>query len=312
MRRAIEIGILGAVCWAGQIRADEPARRSVAYLSVEVPRWSRESHCFSCHNNGDAARALFLAKSVDRALLAETTRWLSRPDAWDGQGAEGPSNDKRLARLQFALALATAIETGAITDRSVLRKASDRVAADFSPKGSWTSEDGGTVGSPVTYGSRLATAMAIRVFRIDGVDRHEKHLDAAERWLRPRTIENVVEASAVLMIEPKGNGAATVEGRRAMTFLLEAQSKGGGWGPYPRSPVEAFDTALALIGLAGLRGDTRVDAAIDRGRSALVAMQSRDGSFPASTRPPGGESYAQGISTTGWATIALLQTSGQR
>jgi hypothetical protein len=312
MRRTIAIGILAALCWTGRIRADEPVRRSVAYLSVEVPRWSRENHCFSCHNNGDAARALFLAKSVDRALLTETSRWLTRPDAWDGQGADGPSKDKRLARLQFALALATAIETGAITDRSGLHQAADRVAADLSPEGFWTSDDGGTVGSPVTYGSRLATAMAIRIFRIDGVDRHPKHLDAAERWLRSRTIENVVEASAVLMIEPKGHGASTVEGRKAMSVLLVAQSKGGGWGPYPRSPVEAFDTALALIALAGLRGDNRIDSAIDRGRSALVAMQSHDGSFLASTRPPGGESYAQGISTTGWATIALLQTLVER
>src|SRR5262249_25750881 len=32
--------------------------RAVAYLVREVPLWSQENHCFSCHNNGDGARAL--------------------------------------------------------------------------------------------------------------------------------------------------------------------------------------------------------------------------------------------------------------
>ena len=36
--------------------------RAVAFLSREVPRWKRENDCYSCHNNGDAARALIVAK----------------------------------------------------------------------------------------------------------------------------------------------------------------------------------------------------------------------------------------------------------
>ena len=35
--------------------------RALAYLIREVPAWSREHKCFSCHNNGDAARALYTA-----------------------------------------------------------------------------------------------------------------------------------------------------------------------------------------------------------------------------------------------------------
>ncbi len=38
-----------------------PEAKAVAFLTAEVPRWSRENHCYSCHNNGDAARALFQA-----------------------------------------------------------------------------------------------------------------------------------------------------------------------------------------------------------------------------------------------------------
>ena len=41
--------------------------RALAYLASEVPRWSRENKCYSCHNDGDAARA------------ARATRHRSRP-----------------------------------------------------------------------------------------------------------------------------------------------------------------------------------------------------------------------------------------
>ena len=52
-------------CWAHRRRPAEPPAiaeaKAVAFLSAEVPRWSRENHCYSCHNNGDAARALYEA-----------------------------------------------------------------------------------------------------------------------------------------------------------------------------------------------------------------------------------------------------------
>ncbi|MGH9657312.1 MAG: hypothetical protein ACRD96_02150, partial [Bryobacteraceae bacterium] len=67
--------------------AQSPEQRAIDYLSREVPRWSRENGCFSCHNNGDAARALYLARRksyrVPDAALADTTAWLARPSQWD-------------------------------------------------------------------------------------------------------------------------------------------------------------------------------------------------------------------------------------
>jgi hypothetical protein len=47
---------------------------------------------------------------------------------------------------------------------------------------------------------------------------------------------------------------------------------------------------------------------ITRGRAFLLAEQQDDGSWVETTRPPGNVSYAQRISTTGWATLALLAT----
>jgi len=49
-----------------------------------------------------------------------------------------------------------------------------------------------------------------------------------------------------------------------------------------------------------------------RGRAYLVSIQNEDGSWTETTRPPGGESYAQRISTTGWAALALLATAKEK
>ena len=46
--------------------AATPEERALAYLAREVPAWSRENHCFSCHNNWDGARARHQA-GPDRA-----------------------------------------------------------------------------------------------------------------------------------------------------------------------------------------------------------------------------------------------------
>jgi hypothetical protein len=101
--------------------------------------------------------------------------------------------------------------------------------------------------------------------------------------------------------------------------LVRAGRRDGGWGPYANSPPEAFDTALVLLGLARVkaalgagpdRKDLEAEIAewIRGGREHLRATQEPDGGWPATTRPPGADSYAQRISTTAWAALALLAT----
>ena len=81
------------------ICAQTPEQRAIDYLTVEVPRWSRENGCFSCHNNGDAARALFAARDrgmkVPREALADTLGWLSRPAAWQENKGNPAFSDKK-------------------------------------------------------------------------------------------------------------------------------------------------------------------------------------------------------------------------
>jgi hypothetical protein len=96
--------------------------------------------------------------------------------------------------------------------------------------------------------------------------------------------------------------------------MARGQSIDGGWGPYAQSPPEPFDTAVVVLALVRFgqtsyaREAPGLDARIERGRAFLVASQNPDGSWTETTRPAGAVSYAQRLSTTGWATLALLAT----
>lgn len=78
--------------------------------------------------------------------------------------------------------------------------------------------------------------------------------------------------------------------------------------PYADSPPESFDTAVVLLALVSFRQEPGIENLIRRGCAFLIAQQNTDGSWPATTSPPGGDSYAQMMSTTGWATLAVLAT----
>lgn len=50
--------------------------KAIGVLQREVPKWSRENGCFSCHNNGDAARALFAAVGPTSPRTEGVCPWL--------------------------------------------------------------------------------------------------------------------------------------------------------------------------------------------------------------------------------------------
>jgi hypothetical protein len=114
--------------------------RAVAYLAREVPAWRRDHPCYSCHNNGDAARALVAAlerKHAVRGALEDTLTWLGEPRRWESNGGgEGGGDDKRLARIQFAHAT-TAAAAALLVSKDALAVAAALVAADQQRDGSW-------------------------------------------------------------------------------------------------------------------------------------------------------------------------------
>ena len=321
VRWLVPILALVAVIAAELPEASIPERKALDYLAREVPLWSKVHGCYSCHNNGDAARALFEAMKRPRLLNADvlesavvdTTKWLSSPELWDHNGGEGPFSDKILARVQFASALASATKSGLVKTRLPLDRAAERLARDQSPDGSWPiDDDGNATGSPAAYGTPLATLSSRDTLRYADPVRYRVHVEKAERLLCSRKIENVMDASIALLASHAGKDAeANAIHERALKILRPGQSTEGGWGPFINAPPEPFDTSLAILALSRLNPDKYGDvrARIKRGRAFLIATQLADGSWRETTRPAGAESYAQRLSTTGWATLALLRTS---
>jgi hypothetical protein len=270
---------------------------AVDYLAREVPRWSKENGCFSCHNNGDGARALYVAQQaryrVPKSALADTTQWLLAPANWDHNRVSPAFGDKKLARIQFAAALAQAYDAGIVRDRAALIAAAKSLLPYQEPDGSWQIDAGSAVGSPVTYGTALSTYMARRTLEMAGFTEPAAR---AKRWLLGSKPYSVLDAAAVLLALPAR--------RDCLDLILGAQSSEGGWGPHPMAAAEPFDTAVVMLALRELNKPE----SIARGRAYLIASQQPDGGWPETTRPPGGQSYAQHISTSAWATLALVLT----
>jgi hypothetical protein len=298
----------------GRAAKPTPEGRALTFLIHEVPRWAAENKCYSCHNNGDAARALYRAVKqshpVPAEALADTSRWLSQPQRWDHNPGDPAVSDKGLARIQFAAALVEALDAGQVTDKQALQKAAELVAEHQRPDGSWRVDADGNTGSPATYGTALATGMARRTLRRADPERFREALSRADRWLGSAPVASVIDAAAVLLALDGRNDRATAEQRaRCLAVIRKGQGKDGGWGPYVNSPAEAFDTALVLLALAKRKDPEDVPGMRQRGRAFLLALQQADGSWPETTRPAGSESYAQRLSTTGWAALALLATT---
>lgn len=300
-----------------------PEEKAVQFLAREVPRWPAEHGCYSCHNNGDAARALYLAVTknyqVPTEALRSTTDWLVRPAEWDDNGGNGVFDDRTLARIQFASALVSSREAGLSEDNDALHRASNLVAEDQSPDGSWRLDASGSIGSPATYGRFLATWAARRVLQAAASDRFEPALARSDRWLREVEVKTVLDAAAVILaLDHQADTEAAEQRRHCLELLVSGQAPSGGWGAYLSSAPEPFDTAVVLLALTLLSEEPKLaepvlpeaglKEALRTGRAFLLQRQLADGSWPETTRPAGQMSYAQYISTTGWATIALLAT----
>lgn len=304
---AFALPVIGIQRWDELLPASaEPVKKALGFLSREVPAWARENQCYSCHNNGDGARALYAAAKLGHEVPAEalrdTTAWLAKPSGWDNNKGDPGFSDKRLANLQFAASLLAATDGGHVQDRGALTVAARRVAEDQGTNGAWAIDAQGTAGSPTTYGPVLATHMALQVLARFGAEAPAAR--KAKEWLSKVKPANVLDTATLLL----AFGKQSTHLNEYLQSLRRAQTGDGGWGPFADSPPEVFDTAVVLLALAELRDANEVPSMIERGRAFLIAEQNADGSWPATTRPRGGESYAQGMSTTAWATLALLRT----
>lgn len=228
---------------------------------------------------------------------------------WAATATEGGFSDKALARIQFAAALAAAADAGMVP-RQALNAAAEIIAADQRPDGSWRFDSSQSAGTPATYGTALATWSARRTLRQAGLPALVPAIERADTWLRNFDPLSVLDAAAIALALADAADQAGRESRsRALSLLASGQGPDGGWGLYPTSASEPFDTEVAMLALLAQSSPNEHLRAIAAGRRSLVERQSPDGSWAETTRPAGQESYAQRISTTGWATLALLASS---
>lgn len=269
--------------------------KGVAFLRTELPKV----------RDGDAARALLEAgaRGYDVGTsLDDTLNFLKNPAAWDQNNAPSGADDKRLARVQFASALAVAERHGkaASTD---LEAAAKLLVADQAADGS--------------FGTILATWSARTALIASGMQPDTFTIVQADRWLRGQTVENVSDASSMLLaLDLTGDVMADGLRRTALSIVRTGQAANGGWGPYATAPPQVFDTAIAVLALSALNVEPRTARstyrpeelleAIAKGKAFVESQQRPDGSWPETTRPAGQASYAQRTSTTGWALLALL------
>src|SRR5262249_1902092 len=233
--------------------------------------------------------------------------WLARPKGWVHNGGEGPFNDKVLSSIQFAAALADGLEAGVIEDRDALKQAAQLVADKQGKDGHWQIGDGASVGSPATLGDCLATVFARRVLHTADAKNYQEGIAKADCWLRSLKVKNVLDSAALLWgLADAKDADAVAQCKKCLALIRKGEAKDGGWGPYVNSAPETFDTAVVVLALRRQKDSGEHKEMLRRGRAFLLGAQEKDGSWTETTRPSGGDSYAQRVSTTGWATQALL------
>jgi squalene cyclase len=294
------------------LQAQTPEDKAVNYIASEGPRWPMENHCFSCHNNGDGSRALYLAYRlkypVPAQALETASDWLQKPNDWGKSGTTG-LGDEKLARIQFGAALVDAVDLGIIKDKSIVARAAGLLLTYQENDGSWQVDAQAASPSAVTYGPVLATFMARRTLERAADARFNDAIARADKWLLGVDAKGVVNTAAVVLaLEKRTEPASKTKLEQAVSVLLNSQNTDGGWGAFAQTPAEPFETSMALLALNTVRDNPDVENRIVRGRAFLASAQFEDGGWPAERQSAAGGTYARHISTSAWATMALIST----
>jgi hypothetical protein len=250
------------------------------------------------------------------AALTSTLAFLNNPAGWSANKTHHGEADQGLARLQFAAALAAAGEKDA-SPSTALIEAAKLIVADQKPDGSWVPDDSGGMGTPLTYGTTVATWVARWTLIASGRQPDDFSVAQTDRWLRTVEIGNVFDAAGALLgLGVTSDVMADKQRAACLGTIRRAQQESGGWGPEAGSPATAFDTSLVMIALQQLESDPRLARstyrieelreAVAKARAYLAAQQEADGGWPPTVRAGAKATPELRLSTTGWALVALL------
>src|SRR5262249_35575089 len=156
------------------------------------------------------------------------------------------------------------------------------VAKGQRENGAWQAQFGADVGSPVTYGTCLATVQARSILLKADARKYQTAIAKADDWLSKAPVARVLDAAEVLLwltdaeakakADQRATGFIPADRRReCLKTIRKGRSKDGGWGPYVNSPPEAFDTAVVLLALSRQPDDKELKEMLKRGRAYLIA-----------------------------------------
>lgn len=297
-------------------RYDEAEKNAIVYLEKEALSWKTENACFSCHNNGDATRVLLENSESPRLFKNsrwnESIRWLGTPEKWKKASSTEVDLSPALAIIQFGNAMLAAQQIGLLPlNDSRHRSAAMLTIETQHVDGYWEIEAPGHLGSPGTYGNPLGTAMALKILKNSTVSKAESAIQKSMDWITQMSLRSTIDLAAGIQIlknSDKSEHLALVT--KWSQKLIQQQNDNGSWGPFASRFGEAFDTAVAIQTLAPfLSTHPDFHRPLNRGRTFLVNTQEPAGGWTETTRPPGGSSYAQHISTSAWALSALKAVS---
>ena len=249
-----------------------------------------------------------------------TTRWLARePQRWETNGGgEGGADDKRLARIQFAHATTAAFAAALVPKAPSARprKSSPPISR---PDGSWRLDSSDSIGSPATYGTALATVFARRTLVAPELPSMKERIARADRWLArsasttcPMRRQSCLLSPIAPAVQLPDNCAPRVSFCRKARDATAAGDRTSRRPPSHSTRRWPARPHALPGGVLARRADRAAKTTLDdrdRERAGLSRRQQlADGSWNETTRPAGQTSYAQRISTTAWALLALVET----
>ncbi len=171
---------------------------------------------------------------------------------------------------------------------------------------------GEDAGSPATYGRTLATFLARQSLVAADPVRFRGAIERADLWLAGRELHTITDAAVALMAIAAAPSLSTAERKERSIMLCAAASRTTAAGDLLRPRLQSRSTPhWSSWPWPGPGTLPKSAACVALGRAFLVAQQRADGSWTETTRPAGDVSYAQRISTSGWAVLALLETREQ-
>ena len=213
--------------------------------------------------------------------IEDTLEWLRHPERWaDNAGRGDASDDKPLARIQFAGALASAVDSRLAAPDASSRPPDPRRRS--APDGSWRLDASESVGAPATYGLRWPPRRRGERWRTPAIrafSRPSRGPIAGCASTTPRPCSMRRRSFWVSSRLP--TTAAVRQRQRSLWVIEQGQGPGGGWGPYATSAPEPFDTAVVLLALCEL--SERAELATRRSPTRSSATRSRAAAASSST-----------------------------